>query len=211
MSRPGLLAIAFLVCLALAGCGGGKLFEQPDPVKQYFVLKAERPDGACGDRPAGVLSVRRMNVAPSYASRELVYRVGDESYTRDYYNLFLVQPKDQLSEILVGWISGSGLFSHVAPATSSLRPDYVLESSIFKLYGDFSVPGQAKAVLAAQFFLLKDDVGQYNVLFCNDYEEEVEFGERSPEGLVKALNKALTNMLVRLETDMAKALAAQAS
>lgn len=211
MSRPGLLAIAFLACLALTGCGGGKLLEQPDPVKQYFVLKAERPDGACGDRPAGVLSVRRMNVAPSYASRELVYRVGDESYTRDYYNLFLVQPKDQLSEVLVGWISGSGLFSHVAPATSSLRPDYVLESSIFKLYGDFSVPGRAKAVLAAQFFLLKDDVGQYNVLFCNDYAEEVEFGERSPEGLVKALNKALTNMLVRLETDMAKALAAEAS
>lgn len=211
MSRPGLLAFALLACLVFAGCGGGKLLEQPDPVKQYFVLKAERSNGAYGDRPAGLLSIRRMNVAPSYASRELVYRVGDENYTRDYYNLFLVQPKDQLSEVLVGWMSGSGLFSHVAPATSSLRPDYVLESSIVRLYGDFSVPGRAKAVLAAQFFLLKDDMGQYNVLFCNDYTEEVEFGERSPEGLVKALNQALSSMLTRLERDMAAALAAKSS
>ncbi len=213
-SRLTLVALAGVLMLSMLGCssgGGGGLLEQPDPVKRYYVLAAQRQGGSCGTSDKGVLSVRRTNVAPSYASRELVYRVGPEAYTKDYYNLLLVQPNDQLTETLTSWLTASGLFRHVTPAQSALRPDYILESSILKLYGDFSAQGSAKAVLEAQFFLLKDDMAQYNVLFCHDYSEEVTFGDRSPEGLIKAMNQGLSAIFQRLEADMAEALARDAS
>lgn len=203
-----LLALA-LLC-GCAGSGGGSLFSQPDPDKRYFALQAERPMMACTTGENSALKVRRTRVAPTYSSRELIYRTGEDAYISDYYNLFLVSPQDMLTEAVLEWFSGSGLFSQVLPATSALRPDYVLESSATRLYGDFSQAGKPKTVLEIQFFLLQDDDAQLKVIFCKDYVEETPLADRSPAGLVAGYQKALHAILGRLEADMAQTLGRQA-
>ena len=199
-----------LACLALslAGCAGGgsSLFKQPDPVKQYFVLQIQRPIRSCPNDSFGVLKISRLHISPTYSTRELVYRVGAETYATDYYNIFLVQPQDMISEVLLEWFAGSGLFSHVTPLNSPVQPNYLLDSSVTQLYGDYSKPGESRAVLEMQFFLLRDVMAKYQVAFCKDYAASVALQDRKAETLVAGLQKALLSILEQLENDIAAAL-----
>lgn len=202
--------VALLLMLALPGClgdGGGSLLTQPDPVKQYYALQTKREALACSTDERRVLKVRRANIAPTYASRELVYRTGPNMYKTDYYNVFLVSPQDMISEAVLEWFAGSGMFTHVVPNSSALRPNYVLESSANRILGDFSAPGESKAVLEMQFFLLQDVLAQYKVVFCREYREEIALSDRTPENLVAGLEKALQSILEQLEKEMAQTLA----
>jgi len=207
------LLLRLLCCLlslaVLSGCmgsGGGSLFSQPDPAKRFYALQTERTAMACAAGKRNVLKIRRSNIASVYSSRELVYRTGPNEYKSDYYHVFLVSPQDMITESILEWFSGSGMFTQVVPGTSALRPDYVLESSVPRLYGDFSGSGPAKAVVEIQFFLLEDELAEFKVVFCNDYTEEVPLADRTPPALVAGMEQGLQTILERLERDMGQAL-----
>lgn len=206
MTFRRLILLTALAAL-LAGCGSaGSVLKQPDPVKNYFALQAERGALACSTIEGAVLKIRRVNVAPTFSSREFIYRVGPEQYQSDYYNLFLVQPKDMLTEAVYEWFSSSGQFSHVVPGSSALRPDFILESNVTRLYGDYSTPGKAMAVFEVQFFLLQDKMARYKVAFCKNYHKEVPIEGRSAAALASAFEQSLKDILGEVEGDVAKAL-----
>lgn len=210
MSAPRLLLCLLLLPIlwGCAGGGGGSLFSQPDPDKHYYALQTKRAALACGPQQGKVLKIRRANIAPTYESRELIYRTGENEYKTDYYNIFIVPPRDMLTEAVTEWFSGSGLFAHVVPNNSALKPGYILESTTTRLYGDFSAPGQPKAVLEMQFFLLQDVLAEYKVVFCKEYDQEITLEKQSPESLVAGLEQGLQAILTQLEADVAKVLGA---
>lgn len=195
-----------VVLLLLAGCSGGSILKQPDPVKRYFSLQSERDTMVCSASAGEVLKIRRIAVAPTFAAREFTYRIGSEEYDSDYYNLFLVQPQDMLTQGIYEWFSSSGLFSHVVPASSAMRPNYILESNVTRLYGDYSAPGQSKAVIEIQFFLLKDEMARYKVAFCKDYQKETPLNDRSAPALAAAFQQSFKDILTELEQDIASVL-----
>jgi ABC-type uncharacterized transport system auxiliary subunit len=187
--------------------------KQPDPVKQYYALKAERPASSGQPTPAApvVLKIKRINVAPSYSSREFVYKTSENSFFPDYYNLFLVAPKDNLTQVLRAWLDAAGVAKVALAGESELEAQYVLESSFSKLYADFSKPQSPVAVVEAQFFLLRDVQGRYELSISKTYRQEFPLKDRTPESLVNGYDQALQGILSDLEADLRNALTASKS
>ncbi len=200
------LMLLVLLGASLPGCMGS--LKQPDPAKRYYALTVDRaPAPASPGKPK--LKVRRLNVSTAYATREFVYRLGENEFTTDYYNLFLVSPKDMLAETLRTWFERSPQFGAALAPESGVRPDYVLESSVLDLYGDFRDQAAPKAVVAIQCFLLHSALSEYTIALSKTYRVEVPLANRSPEALAGAYSMAVQELLTRLETDIAAVLTKQ--
>jgi hypothetical protein len=69
------------------------------------------------------------------------------------------------------------------------------------LYGDYRAT-PAKAVLGLQFFLVHEASSPADILLHQEYRQEVELMEKSPEALVKGWNEALRLILTALDEDL---------
>ena len=73
------------------------------------------------------------------------------------------------------------------------------------LYGDYrGTP--PKAVLGLQFFLLHQGSSHPEIMWHQEYRQEVEFTEKSPEALVNGWNAALRFILSALDADLNRTL-----
>lgn len=207
-AHAALALAALLACLALplAGCLGA--LRPNEPPKSYYILDASPPPASL-PRPSldGTLLVRDVRVAPPFNTRSLTYRMGPSTYTADYYHLFLTQPGDLATQQVRAWLDHAGLFRHVALPGSSLPHDFALEALVTELYGDFT-NAEGRAVVAVQFFLLDERTSRRLVLLSSEHRREAELPENSPAGLVAAMNRALTDILLALAEDI-QALAAR--
>ena len=199
------LAALSLATLSLGGCAPGAKQTAENLEKKYFVLSAQRVAAPQSGAPAleGALKVKRATISQSYAGRNLVYRTGENTYVSDYYNMFFSAPADMLSQAAREWMRQANLFDNVLVASSDMRPQYVLEASVTSLYGDFSQSGAPKAVLAMQFFLLKDDSLNYEMTLHTEYARETPLASQTPEALAAAWNQGLADILAELEQDLA--------
>ncbi|CAM2059937.1 hypothetical protein DSUL_50041 [Desulfovibrionales bacterium] len=198
----------FFACLVViqTGCAGS--FKQKELEKHYFGLEVRRsqvsPAAWNMSTQAGILHVGKVSISPAFASRELVYRTGERTWLLDYYNRFFVTPDNLLVQNIRRWIEESGIFSHVTEASSVLRFDYRLESSVEAFYGDFSRLDKATAVVDIRFFLLKDVDGELIVALDKAYRQEISLSERSATALVQGLDAGLAAIFVELEIDLAR-------
>jgi len=203
-SRPAALIAALAACLMLLpGCSASPL-NRPAPERKLYNISAVRPEAAPPARDKSVLKVRPLQISPAYQGKEMVYRLDETQYEQDYYNSFFVQPALNLTQQTNQWIGRSGLFGNVVDSTSQVQDTHLLEGVVNILYGDFRDRSSPKAVLEAQFFLLKNVKENYVVAFSKSYRKEVPFpsGFRDASGLAEAYNKALTEMLGELEADL---------
>ena len=200
------LLAGFLLLAVTAGCASGLTQDAERLEKRFYVLRAERTWPPAAATAPGVCKVKRLTISPDFAGRELVYRVGENVFETDYYNLYHSAPADLLSQALSRWLDNSGLFEHVAEPSSDVRPFYLLEGNVVTLHGDFSDPDSPMAVLEMQFFLLKDEDFDYRIRMDADYRREIPMAERSAEGMISALNQGLAEILTRLEADLTQAL-----
>lgn len=201
LSRAWPLVVVLPLVLVLAACGTE--LKQADPQKQFFMLEAQRPgDAGAVVLEDSVLNVRQVNVAPSFSSREMIYRLQESEYVADYYNLFLVTPSDVFSQRVRQWLDAAGVFTHVAAPNSDLRPDFILESSVKALYGDFRNKNAPIAVMEVQFFLLRDTGTDYEVGMTKTYSIETPVQPGGAAPLVAGWNKALVEVLTMLEQDI---------
>ena len=188
-----------LAVILLAACAPGMSPDSDFPEKRFFVLHAERTGAPRATPAPGVCKVKRLTVSPGFTSREIVYRVGQDAFETDYYNLFHSAPADLLSQAVRHWVDDAGLFEHVAEPRSDLRPFYLLEGNVVTLHGDFSDPDNPVAVLEMQFFLLKDEDFDYRIRMDADFRREIPIADKSAAGVVEALNIALAQILAELE------------
>lgn len=195
--------LPLLMILCLSGCGDALKLERPDPQKAYFVLApdtgAQTPSAGPG---TGILSLKPLNIVPSFNSREFVYRLQDDQYARDYYNLLLTDPTSQFTQCIRNWLNRSGVFQYVVNANSELEPTYVLETSIREFYGDFRNYASPSAVLDLQIFLLQEQDYEYHVIYAKEFHKVISITACTPEALVKGYNTALTEILLDLENDL---------
>lgn len=192
-----------LLALALLAAACVKL-DKPAPDKRYYhitPMRAEEPKTPSGDV---ILKLRPMTVSDLYSTRELVYQMDGGRMESDFYNMFFVTPRNNLTSELKKWLSASGLFSHIVEPGSMVIPTLTLEGVVNSLYGDYSRE-TPEAVVAMQFFLVDEATANNEIVFSRSYEQRVSFDAPDPTKLVKAMTKGVQAIFRQLENDLANA------
>lgn len=204
-AAPRALVLAGL-CLALAGLVSAcaSPLSRPAPERRLYNITAARAEALPPARDKSVLKVRPLQISPAYQGKEMVYRLGEVEFEGDYYNAFFVQPAQNLTQQAEQWMARSGLFANVVDSTSQVMDTHLLEGMVNALYGDFRDRAAPKAVLEAQFFLLKNQNEKYSVVFSKTYTVAVPIPAQFKDatGLAQGYNQALAKMLGELEVDL---------
>lgn len=193
-----LLAAALIV----GGCTGGSPRNE-----QHFILEAVRQGSPV--RPATVVSleVHRFSVDAAFATKNLVYRLGEFKYEADSYRQFLISPGTMITEKTRDWLADSGVFSSVLPVGSRIVPNYTLEGNVIALYGNFTDEAAPTAVMEIRLFLLENTEGRERVIYSKTYRTATAVPSRATDDFIDALNRSLVEILTRLEADLQEVLA----
>jgi ABC-type uncharacterized transport system auxiliary subunit len=191
--------------LAAGGCATGSSHQE-----RNYILEAARPGEPVQAVIAGSLEVHRFSVDAAFATRNLVYRLGQFEYEMDYYRQFLIAPGTMVTERTRDWLADSGLFTRVLARGSRLAPDYTLEGNVTALYGDFTKESAPAAVMEIRLFLLDNTGGTETVAFARTYRAATPVQDKTAEVFVEALNRSLADILARLEADLQPGLTGRA-
>jgi cholesterol transport system auxiliary component len=191
------------ICLAFLVFGGCVNLTKSYPEKHYYALEVARQGEALSTAPLTVLKIRKFRASPSFEGKEFVYRTSDAQYEADFYNEWFVAPKAMLTQQVHSWLTKSGPFNYANESLDSLAPTHVLEGTVTALYGDYR-GNPAKAVLGLQFFLVHESSSPAEVVWHQEYRQDVDLSDKSPEALVNGWNTALQRILTSLEGDLSR-------
>jgi ABC-type uncharacterized transport system auxiliary subunit len=156
----------------------------------------------------GVLKIRQIRVATPYDGSAFVQKVGPDQYSSDYYSAFLMPTDRMLSANACEWLGRSKLFANVVDAASSVRTRYSLEGNVSAFYADLTNHNSPRAIVEAQFFLLKDGDAGPQILFVQSYSTSAPITGNGPAGMVEAWNHACRTMLEELTGDLRRSMPA---
>lgn len=190
---------AGLAVIVLAGC----TLTRPAPVKQTYLLDLERQVEAARTPLPGALLVGEINVAEAYSSKSMVYRFAEHRYESDFYNEFLVSPRDMLTQCVLEWLQKARLYQTVAPlaGSGSVEAD-VLRGFVNEMYADVRDPARPQAVLSVQFYLTREQAAAHTVVFTQQLRNETPMADASAEAFAAALSRALAAILTELEKQL---------
>jgi cholesterol transport system auxiliary component len=188
----------------LAFCGCVNL-STSYPEKHYYALEVARHDEPFFSISQTVLKVRKFRFSLAFGGKEFVYRISDARYEADFYNEWFISPNAMLTQQVLNWLTEANLFQYVMDSTGPLSATHSLEGSVTALYGDYRA-SPSKAVLSLQLFLVHEASSPADIVLHQEYRQEVELMEKSPEALVKGWNEALRLILAALDQDLNRTL-----
>jgi len=194
----GLLVVALLALVStLSGC----LSRSPIN-KQTFAFNVPVPAASVGAAGNQVVGVRRLEIAPPFDGRALVYRTGENAYERDSYAEFLGSPAGELAASVGGLLLQDGCFSAVSSVGSALKPDVLVEVYISELYGDIRQPGKPAAVLAMQvvFTEAKNEMPG-KVILQRSYSRRIPIKSTTPAALMEGWNQGMIEIFAQVASD----------
>ena len=194
---------AALILMAGLLCTSCISLKQEYQQKRYYVLDVERPGESLTQTATAALKVREFRASPRAVDKGFSYRMGGLNYETDFYNEFLIAPAPIMTTEAAQWLTKSGLFASVIDPASFMEATHLLEGNLAALYGDYSQT-PPRAVLALQFWLLKDDLSGAKVIFQQEFKQEAPIAQKTPEALVAGWNLALAEILQELEAEIAK-------
>jgi cholesterol transport system auxiliary component len=198
----GYICLLFFYLLALnLGCVS---LQKNYPERKYYVFDVRPPNNYNRSPLQAVLEIRNFRVSPAYNGHEFVYRVSGDGYESDFYNQFFKSPALLIAQEAFRWFSQINMFEYTVMAPSETTADYVLNGYVNSIYGDYIDGVSPKAVLAMQFFLIKEDFGKDTIVFSKSYDKDVGIASKSPTALVNGWNEALREVLVDLESDLTR-------
>lgn len=200
--RRALPAIVVSFSCAAAACVS---LSRDYPDRHFYVLEVERGDVPPRGRHDAVLRVRPVRSAAPWGGIEFLYRKGDVSVESDYYNAFLVPPQRLITLSVERWLRASEMFAGVLGSGQRARADYVLEGEIDELCGDETDPDEPKASLSSYFYLTSARSGPDALVFVKGYRRSVSVADSTPEALVEGWQRALSEILTELESDLEEA------
>ena len=197
LARLPLLVISLAAALAAGGCLTRQL-----PEKHRYLLAAQR-EGVVRTESDGILQIGRVRVEQGFDRRNFVYRTGEAEFEDDFYNEFYVAPRTLIVANLRDWLVASGLFSSVVALDSIVSPQWLLSTSVERMFVDVRGDGPAKVQLDMEFTLLDMSVANASIALRRRYTSVRDAESRTAPAFVDAWNAALTEILTRLETDLA--------
>ncbi|HME71361.1 MAG TPA: hypothetical protein VKM54_16030 [Myxococcota bacterium] len=197
--RKPVIVLVLGLTLGAAGCG---VLRREYPERQQFVLEVTPPQSS--DPPAGgaVLGVSRFRASPLLAGTSFVYRMGDQTFESDFYNVFWTPPAAMVANETGKWLRSSGIFSDVVDPGNLTPRTYALDGAIAELYGDYRNPGAPAAVMGLRFALVDVQGKEPKVLFHKDYSVSHPIPTGTPSALAAGWNEELSEILAALQTDI---------
>jgi len=193
-----------VVCAALilAACSIGK----PIPEATTYVVEPAPPAPGAAPRRAETLRMGYVRVAAAFAGNSLVYRLDEVRYVSDPYQAFITDPAAMLGNRIADWLDRAGPFRAVAQpgsAQSAKSAPYVLEATATELYGDFRAGTTPAAVVTIQFAVVDTSGPRVVTVYERTLGRRVEIAQASADALVRGYGAALTEILSRLDADLA--------
>jgi uncharacterized lipoprotein YmbA len=149
------------------------------------------------------LKIGSVSVAPPFDGKSLVYRIGDQRYEKDFYNVYTTIPAEMIGNAERQWLNKSNIFSAAVGQSNSFFPYYYLQASVEEFYGDYR--GQPEAVVSVEFFLSATSGGKINpIIGANRYTKRVALADNSPQALVLGQQQALADIFKEYEDQLYK-------
>ncbi|MBU3580168.1 membrane integrity-associated transporter subunit PqiC [Polynucleobacter sp. 73C-SIWE] len=166
-----------------------------------FMVNPERSGEPLKNRSSLWLKIGSVSVAPPYDGRSLVYRLGDQRFEKDFYNVYTTLPADMISNAERQWINKSGIFSAAVGQSNSFFPYYTLQATVNEFYGDYRV--KPEAVVSIEFFLTVTNSGKGNPLIgSNRYSKRIALKDNTPAALVMGQQQALAEIFKEYEAQL---------
>lgn len=187
-------AIIFTL-LALSACS---LPKRPALETASWMVALERTGAPYKPRSDLWLKMGSTSTTPPFDGKSLVYRLADQRYEKDFYNIYSALPNEMVSNATRQWLNQAQIFSMTVGQGNSFFPYYNLQISIEEFYGDYRV--RPEAVVTIEFFLTATDAKKRNpVIGKNRYTKRVVLKDNTPGALVLGQQEALAQILKEYE------------
>jgi len=200
-------ALAGLVpALALAG----GCLAKPALVPELFSIDApatQEPRSAAG---AFVVAVKKVEVAPAFDGRALVYRTGEHRLERDPYASFAAPPGDLLTGAVRGYLRNAPFARDVVEQGGAPRVDLlVVEVLADEISGDLRPADHAAAILRLRFLVTAGGAGQPRgePLLEKEYARRAPVPRRTAQAIATGWNEELSGVMTEFVGDVEAALA----
>jgi uncharacterized lipoprotein YmbA len=149
------------------------------------------------------LKIGSVNVASPFDGKSLVYRIGDQRYEKDFYNVYSSIPSEMIGNAEREWINKTNIFAVAVGQNNSFFPYYTLQATVNEFYGDYRV--KPEAVVSVEFFLTVTNDGKTNPLLgSNRYTKRIALKDNTPEALVLGQQQALAEIFQQYEEQLYK-------
>jgi ABC-type uncharacterized transport system auxiliary subunit len=185
--------------LLFGGCFGGKTSQNVE----FYVLEYDPPKISGLEPISAVILVERLNVAPEYASNQIIYR--DKSYKRDTYayHKWRTTPKELVTQLLERDLKRSGLFKAVLASNSTFPATHKLGGSVDEFF-EWDNEKSWKAVLSISITVVAEDEKDENkkILLQKSYHSEKPSKHRNPRSLAEAMSLAMAEISENIIRDV---------
>ena len=189
--------------LATVGLSGCSLPTQPAIQTTSWMVSPERSGTPRVPRTDYWLKIGTVSVAQPFAGRSLVYRLGDQRYEKDFYNIYSVMPSEMISSSERQWINKADIFAMAVGESNTFFPYYTLQASVDEFYGDYRT--KPEAVVTVEFFLSASNGGKTNPIIGNNrYSKRVALKDNTPAALVAGQQQALAEIFKDYEAVLYK-------
>jgi ABC-type uncharacterized transport system auxiliary subunit len=177
-----------LALLVLLAACGGKM-----PETRYYQLAAQAPAAKAANSTGLVLAIEPLAAAQAYDDERMVYRL--TPYRLDYYNYhrWSTSPGTLVSDFLERAFEQSGRFSGVTRDSQSAPVTLGGRLLAFEEVDKSKTQWVGRVVIE----LTLTDTASGEVLWSEQFEELEPLDTQNPEGLVKALSRAMTRIAQR--------------
>jgi cholesterol transport system auxiliary component len=189
-----------LLVAALSACS---LPKRPALETTSWMVAPERTGTPYKPRTDLWLKMGSASTTPPFDGKSLVYRLGDQRYEKDFYNIYSALPNEMVSNATRQWLNNAQIFSMTVGQGNSFFPYYILQTSVEEFYGDYRV--RPEAVVTVEFFLTATDPQKRNpVIGKNRYTKRVTLKDNTPQALVLGQQEALAQILKEYEVVLYK-------
>ena len=147
------------------------------------------------------LKIGAVSVASPFDGRSLVYRLGDQRYEKDFYNVYAAIPAEMIASVERQWFNQANIFSLTIGEGNSFFPYYTLQTTINDFYGDYRV--RPEAVVSVEFVLAVANAGKSNpIIGVNRYSKRIALKDNTPEALILGQQQALAEIFKEFEAQL---------
>jgi cholesterol transport system auxiliary component len=199
-SRLTKLAAFALIVAALSACS---LPKRPALETTSWMVAPERTGSPRTPRADLWLKMGSVNTTPPFDGKSLVYRISDQRYEKDFYNVYSALPNEMVGNATRQWMNNSQIFAMTVGQGNGFFPYYNLQASVEEFYGDYRV--RPEAVVTVEFFLTVTDTTKRNpVIGTNRYTQRVPLKDNTPGALALGQQEALAKILQEYEVALFK-------